>query len=119
MHPRLGVVTLLVPLASLTACGGSPHQDAAASCAQVVRVDGVVFVGSGSPQRLPATTGRTLPAQVPACDDTGDGTANGTAGESTSVEVIDGVDPATAVLWQGSVLVREGEQLPDGVRQEL
>ncbi|RYP85890.1 hypothetical protein EKO23_11330 [Nocardioides guangzhouensis] len=113
------MLLVVAALLALAGCGsgagpGSGSGDAA-SCAALIRYDGHDYLGTGELRRTPATTGRTLRAAVPGCDDTGE---QGPAphDEAVRVEELAGIDPDVAVLWNGAVFVRRGRMLPPSTR---
>jgi len=87
----------------------------AASCAAVLVHGGHRYLGVAPVRRDPATTGRLVPAVLPACDDTG-GREQGRA-QRTRVAELAGVPVATAVLRDGEVYVRAGRVLPHRARR--
>lgn len=131
--PTLAVIPFLLPLAACGSGEDSPAPGpsegsvaegdptpvltgASASCALVVVVDGVRYIGSAS-AKVPLTD-RTLEAEVPVCSDVAlDGETAAPAPEPTEVQVIDGVDPADAVWFADTVMVREGAEMPASVRR--
>lgn len=81
------------------------------ACIFSIQVGGVAYDGSGTPERQPPLTGRTVPATVPGCNDTG---GTGAPDEEIEVAEIEGVSSEVAVFWQDAVLVRRGAELPAG-----
>jgi hypothetical protein len=126
---RVAVAVTVGPalLAGLAGCaggsGGSGGEAGSASCAAVLVHGGHTYLGHGGVRRDPAVTGRSLPAALPGCNDTGGDTDGDTGGwsqdekdEHVRVEELADVAPATAVLFRGSVYVRDGRDLPGTTR---
>ncbi|MCR6030782.1 hypothetical protein GGQ22_04905 [Nocardioides sp. zg-579] len=114
---RLAVALLAggVLLAGCTGTGGGEGGGGEASCAAVLEIDGRTYLGHGDLRREPAVTGRNLEALVPGCDDTGGQDDPEPARTARAQELAD-VPAAVAVLLDGSVYVREGEDLPPAAR---
>ena len=61
-----------VLLGGLAGCGGGGGgETGSASCAAILVYDGHTYLGHGGIRRDPEVTGRSLPAVLPGCDDTG------------------------------------------------
>lgn len=103
---------------ALTGCsseqplGGS---GGAASCAAVLDYDGATYVGHSDLKRDPATTGRMVDAVVPGCDDTGG--LDPVPAERVRVAELADVPRDTALLFNGTLYLREGSELPAGTRE--
>lgn len=99
-------------------CGGSVPDDGggSASCAAVIEYDGATYWGAGAPRRTLDTTGRTLPAVLPGCDDSGGQDPNPVGDRPVQVQELAAVDASVAVLYGDGVYVRKGAQLPDSFR---
>lgn len=82
-----------------------------ASCAAVIVHDGATYAGQGRVLRDPATTGREVAAVLPGCDDSG-GQDEAEEDQQVQVAELEGVPLETAFLWQESIFVREGHELP-------
>lgn len=106
----LAVATALV-LTGCTSDWSPGGTGGAASCAAVLEYDGTTYLGHGDLKREPGTTGRVMDAVVPGCDDTG-GLADPEPEQKVRVAELEDVPPDTAVLYNGSVYVREGSDLP-------
>lgn len=108
---RLGVTvvagTMLLP--GLSACSGG--NAGSASCAAVIVYDGHTYLGHGVVKRDPKVTGRSMPAVLPGCNDTG-GQSEAEKDEPVRVDELADVAPSTAVFFHGSVYIREGRELP-------
>ncbi|HEU4568189.1 MAG TPA: DUF6281 family protein [Marmoricola sp.] len=118
MKLLLGAVASLLACGSLVACSSSPAGGggvASASCAAAVRYDGHLYLGQRPLAHEPATTGRLVDAVLPGCDDTGGQTA-AEPDEKVQVAELADVPITTAFLWQGSVYVRDGQELPAAAR---
>ncbi|MDN4175057.1 hypothetical protein QWY28_18985 [Nocardioides sp. SOB77] len=88
---------------------------AAAICAATLELDGRTYLGHGELRRQPEVTGRRLDGVVPGCDDTpnrGDPEPD----RSVQAEELADLPAEVAVLLDGSVYVRDGEELPPEVR---
>ncbi len=109
----LATTVALAGCASAQSPGGSAG---AASCAAVLDRDGARYVGHGDLKRDPATSGRMVDAVVPGCDDTGGQDPDPIGDEHVRVAELAGVPLDTAVLYNGSVYVREGSELPAEAR---
>lgn len=113
----LGAWLVLAASVLLGACSPSPTGDGDgggggdASCAAVIEYDGATYWGHGDLARDPATTGREVDGVMPSCDDTGGREPAGVDEPVRVAELVD-VPLETAFLWQGSVFVREGRELP-------
>lgn len=108
----LAVLALALPAGCRSSEGGG---DGGSACPAALRLDGVTYDGAGPLRRDPATTGETLSAVLPGCDDSG-GQDEASPSEQIEVEVLRTVPPEIAVLWNGGIFVREGETLPDPTR---
>ena len=119
-RPAVLAVSTLLGVA-LAGCGSGSGPDpgsrsgGAASCAALIRYDGHDYLGTGELRRTPPTTGRTLSAVLPGCDDTG-GQGPAPHDEKVRVEELADLDPGLALLWNGAVLVRRGRVLPPATR---
>jgi hypothetical protein len=111
MFTRLAVTVVAGPmlLAGLSAC--SSGHDGSASCAAVIVYDGHTYLGNGGVKRDPEVTGRSMPAVLPSCDDTG-GQSEADKDESVRVVELADVAASTAVFFQGAIYVRDGRDLP-------
>lgn len=101
-------------LAGLTACGGGGT--GVADCAAVVVYKGHTYYGNGGVKRDPETTGRSMPAVMPGCDDTGD-QSKAERDEPVRVFELADVAPSTAVYLDGAIYIREGRDLPKPTRR--
>ena len=117
----LGLAALLL-LGGVAGCGdrGSPAAPrggeavgagSGASCAAAIRYDGHLYLMWGRPGRAPAPTGRTLPAVVPGCDDTGRAGPHD-PDQPVQVDVLRATDPRIAVGYRGDLYVRQGATPP-------
>jgi hypothetical protein len=97
-------------LAGLSGCGGGDARSA--SCAAVIRYDGHTYLGTGIVKRDPKVTGRALPAVRPGCDDSG-GQLEADKDEAVRVEELADVAPGTALLFEDSIYLRHGRDLPE------
>lgn len=95
--------------AGLSGCSGDDA--GSASCAAVIVHDGHTYLGNGGLKRDPEVTGRSMPAVLPGCNDTGGQSEVEKDGIIRVVELAD-VGPSTAVLFHGSIYVRDGRDLP-------
>jgi hypothetical protein len=75
-----------------------------ASCVSAVLINGVAFYAVDAPLRVPSLSGRKIRALSLGCDEAN---GDGQTGIKISVRAIAGVEPADAVWWAGSILVRE------------
>lgn len=116
---RIGLTASWLVLLGACTAGDEPEVDGDASCAAVLEVDGVRFVGTGELRRTPETTGRTVPAVQPGCDDSGGQDDAGSADEPVEADVLADVAPDVAVLLSGTLYVRDGEPVPTAVRTLL
>ena len=105
----------LVGSSVFSGCQASTGGGGEASCAAAVELDGVTYWGTGELRRTPGTTGRTLSAVLPGCDDSG-GQDDVVGDEAVEVEELTGLDPGVAVLFHDSIYVRDGEDLPPAAR---
>jgi hypothetical protein len=118
MHPAVAV-GLALSAALLSSCGGSsspaddrggrPGTGAQASCVAAVVYDGNTYHGRGRLQQNPDTTGEVVDGSIPGCNDTG---GDAEPAEDVQLEELSDVPLETAVLFHGSVYVRDGHQLP-------
>ena len=108
---RLAVTVAALPtlLAGLSACRGTDAPSA--SCAAVLLYDGHTYLGGSPLKRDPKVTSRSMPPAVPGCDDTG-GQSEAEKDEPVRVVELADVATTTAVLFHGSIYVREGRVLP-------
>lgn len=118
MATRARLIALgLVVAVALTGCqsdeGGAGGGESA--CPAAVEIDGATYGGAGPTRRTPDTTGDTLAAVLPGCDDSG-GQGDAVEAEQIEVEVLTDVDPDLAVLWHESIYVRDGRSLPASTR---
>ena len=99
------------------ASGGETGSRSGASCAAAIRYDGHLYLrwGPPGPGRAPDPTGRTLPAVIPGCDDTGPAGPE-VADEPVLVDVLRATDPRIAVGYRGDLYVRQGASPPAGPR---
>ena len=109
MRHAVTVVAGPMLLAGLSAC--SETDAGSASCAAVLVYDGHTYLGNGGVKRDPELTGRSMPAVLPGCDDTG-GQSEAEKDEPVRVDELADVASSTAVFFRGSVYVREGRDLP-------
>jgi hypothetical protein len=86
-----------------------------ASCAAAVRYQGHFYLMWGRPGHAPNPTGRTLPAVVPGCDDTGPAGPH-EQDQPIRVDVLRATDPRLAVGYRGTLYVRQGAKPPAGPR---
>jgi hypothetical protein len=103
-------------LAALVGCAAeSGNGGGSASCTAVIEYDGHMYLGVGDLKRDPDVTGQRLSAILPGCDDSG-GQAH--ADSDKGIEVVELADVAvsTAVLFNGAIYVREGQELPESTR---
>jgi hypothetical protein len=110
MRLAVAPVAGAIVLAGLSGC--SSRDAGSASCAAVLVYDGHTYAGTGEIKRDPEITGRSMPAVLPGCDDTG-GQAETEQDEPVRVNELVDVAPSTAVLFQGSIYVRDGRDLPE------
>ena len=109
--------TLSLACTALVGCasGGTGGGTGSAQCAAVLEYDGHTYWGVGGVKRDPATTGRRVEAVMPGCDDSG-GQEPAEPDERVEVGELADVPLGTAVLWNGSVYVRDGRELPNAAR---
>ncbi len=104
-----GVVRSALALALLvgvlSSCAGSGSE---ASCIAVLEMDGASYYGRERPEADIPTTGETVDAVIPGCNDAGQDEPD----EEIRVELIRDVPAATAVVFQDDLYVRGGVQLP-------
>jgi hypothetical protein len=126
-HLRTGLALLVAVAALVTGCaddvtsgaGDPPASEEAPggagldACMLVMTYDGARFEGApgGPPDRAPVLTGRSATASLATCDDG----AGPDSGGEVEVEEIDGVALETAFWHQGSIMVREGADLPQAL----
>lgn len=96
-------------LAGLSGCSGGDA--GSASCAAVLVYDGRTYLGTARVMRDPEVTGRSMPAVLPGCDDSG-GQSQAEKDESVRVYELADVASSTAVLFHGSIYIRNGRDLP-------
>lgn len=108
---RLGVAVVAgsMLLAGLSGCSGGDA--GSASCAASIVYDGHTYWGRGGVMRDPEVTGRSMPAVLPGCDDSG-GQSEAEKDVSVRVDELADVASSTAVLWNGSIFIRDGRDLP-------
>lgn len=110
MRLAVTLVTGSMVLAGLSGCSGSDA--GSASCPSTIVYDGHTYVGQGAVKRDPEVTGRSMPAVLPGCNDSG-GQSEGEKDEAVRVEELVDVAPGTAVLWGDTVFIRDGRVLPE------
>lgn len=114
---RLSSGAVLAGLLLLGACGVPAgfgrSTSGEAVCAAVLELGGLEYTGHGELRRIPATTGETRSARVPACDD-GNGVA---AARTVEVAVLADVPARRAVLAEGALYVRAGRPFPEAARE--
>ena len=108
---RLGVTIVAgsMVLAGLSGCSGGDA--GSASCAASIVYDGHTYWGRGGVKRDPEVTGRSMPAVLPGCDDSG-GQSEAEPDVSVRVDELADVASSTAVLWHGSIFIRDERDLP-------
>ena len=108
---RLGVTVVAgsMLLAGLSGCSGGDA--GSASCAAAIIHDGHTYLGTARVMRDPEVTGRSMPAVLPGCDDSG-GQSEAEPDVSVRVDELADVASSTAVLWHGSIFIRDGRDLP-------
>jgi hypothetical protein len=107
---------LIVGCAVLAACSsGGSRGGGSAVCPAKVLYGGHTYWGVGELKRDPATTGRRVKAVLPSCDDSG-GQEPADPDTRVDVDVLADVPAETAVLWNGSVYLRDGRELPAPAR---
>jgi hypothetical protein len=109
MRLAVTVVAGTMLFAGLSGCSGGDA--GSASCASVIVYDGHTYFGRGDIKRDPEVTGRSMPAVLPVCDDSG-GQSETEADAHVRVEELADVAPGTAVFWDGSIFIRDGRVLP-------
>lgn len=117
--PFLQRLVLLAAGASLLAACASPvsSDGGEASCAAVVVYRDVTYWARGGPvKRDPATTGRHVTGVIPPCNDTGRQEPAPARDEEVQAAELAEVPLETALLWNGTVFVREGRELPPETR---
>ncbi len=72
---------------------------------------GLTYSGRGGVKRDPEVTGRSMPAVLPGCDDSG-GQSEAEPDVSVRVDELADVASSTAVLWHGSIFIRDERDLP-------
>ena len=107
---RLGVTVVAgsMLLAGLSGCSGGDA--GSASCAAAINHDGHTYWGTASVMRYPEVTGRSMPAVLPGCDDSG-GQSEAEKDVSVRVNELADVASSTAVLFHGSIFIRDGRDL--------
>jgi hypothetical protein len=115
LRAAVAVVAAAMLLVGLPGCSGG--ESGAASCAAVLVYDGHTYSGRGGVAREPEVTGRSMPAVLPACDDTGGQSDAESRDEAIRVHELAAVDPTTAVFFNGAVYVRDGRELPERTRR--
>lgn len=112
-------LALVLTGSALASCasgdGGGGDGAGAGSCAAVLVYQEHTYLGQGPVKRDPATTGRLVDGVLPSCDDTG-GQQPAEPDERVQVTELADVPLETAFLWQGSVYLRKGRQLPATTR---
>lgn len=109
MRLAVTLVTGSMSLAGLSGCrSGNTFAD---KCVSVIRYDGHTYIGQGELKRDPEVTGRSMPAVMPGCHDSGVQSED-EKDEAVRVKELAGVAPGTAVLWVGSIFIRDGRLLP-------
>lgn len=115
-HLRLlTAAPLLLMGAVVASCSGEDGVGSAGDCASAVEVDGRLYLGHGEVRRDPRTTGRTVDAVLPPCNDTG-GQAADEPAQHVQVEELVDVPVERAVLWNGGVYLRQGSPVPEAAR---
>ncbi|GAA4715444.1 hypothetical protein GCM10023349_38690 [Nocardioides conyzicola] len=82
----------------------------------MIEYDGATYYGAGPLRQAPETTGRTMPAVRPSCDDSGGQDDQDVRDEPVQVQELAAVDADVAVIAHDGIYVRDGEDLPDVVR---
>lgn len=109
---RLTIALTCVAVASCTSGDGDGGDGAeSAACPAAVVYQGHTYWGHGEVKRDPATTGRLIEGMLPSCDDSG---AQESVDRDQPVQVAELADVPleTAFLWNGSVYIRQGRELP-------
>ena len=108
---RLGVTIVAgsMLLAGLSGCSGGDA--GSASCAAAIIHDGHTYLGTARVMRDLEVTGRSMPAVLPGCDDSG-GQSEAEKDVSVRVNELADVASSTAVLFHGSIFIRDGRDLP-------
>jgi len=101
-------------LAGLSGCSGGDA--GSASCAAAIVYDGHTYLGNGGLKRDPEVTGRSMPAVLPGCNDTG-GQSEVEKDETVRVAELADVASSTAVFFHGSIYIREGRDLPKDTKR--
>jgi hypothetical protein len=109
-----GAAALAAALTSCAADTPGGTVTSSADCAAVLVLDGHDYIGTGELKQDPATTARRVDASVPACDDLGHDSLP--PDEEVEVAVLADVPTDTAVLWNGTVYLRDGAEMPTVVR---
>ena len=106
------VVLMALACGALGACSsGQSGGTSAGSCAAVIVHEGHTYWGAAPVKRDPVRTGRLVNGVIPACDDTG-GQEPAGPDEHVKVAELAGVPISTAFVWQNTVFVRRGSELP-------
>ena len=104
----------LLALVGLCGCSGS-SEGSDSACAAEVTYNGHPYFGYGELVREPDITGRSFPAVLPGCDDSG-GQDPAELDEAVVVHELVDVDPSVAVLLNGALYIRDGRVLPKAAR---
>lgn len=106
-------LTLALTCVALGSCSseGGATGTGSASCAAAVVYKDATYLEHRKVKREPATSGRLVEALLPSCDDSG---AQEPVEPDRRVEVaeLEQVPLETAFLWDGSVYLRSGRELP-------
>lgn len=106
----LTVALTCVALVSCTTGGGGAGTGSAA-CPAAVVYQKHTYLGHGEVKREPATSGRLIEGMLPSCDDSG-GQDPVEPDRPVQVAELADVPLETAFLWNGSVYIRNGRELP-------
>lgn len=99
------ILALTLLVGALSSCAGSASE---ASCIAVIELDGASYYGRPQPEAAIPTTGETVGAVIPGCNDAGREEPD----EEVRVELIRDVPAATGFVFQDELYVRGGVQLP-------
>jgi hypothetical protein len=113
--PWLAALAVAGPLTAGCASEAGGDRTGEASCAAVVVYQGHSYYGFGDLKRNPATTDRRVTGTVPSCDDSG-GQEPVEPEQVVEVAELAEVPLETAFLWNGSIFIREGGELPAAKR---
>lgn len=121
-HRRLVPRSWLLTLAGIILLGGCGSSDDSSdltgqngqtgesdlACPMKLRFQGQEYLGTGELKRDPPVTGRTARGVLVVCDD-----GNGDSGEeSVQVSELADLPMERAMLWNGTLLVRDGDLVP-------